>query len=246
MNRPVDVRPVFRRIYDHLLQRICRGDWRPGEPMPGENELSREYAVSVGTMRKALDILQAEGVIQRRRGRGTLVRRHTPEHTRYSFFRFRNAAGQLEAPQDRIVSHGSHPANAHERAALQLPPGESVHRIRRVRLAGGQPFATDVMSFPARRFAHFAWPAAAGPATVYDYVEREFGLLVTHVHERLRIAALSAAEARLLGAPGGAPALEVSRIAFDLAGAEVEYRRTVALTGRQHYLVELRHAPLPG
>jgi GntR family transcriptional regulator len=240
MNQPVDVRPSFRRIYDHLLARVGRGEWRPGELVPGEHALAAEYAVSVGTMRKALDILQAEGVIERRRGRGTVVRRQTPETTYFSYFRFRNAAGQLEVPHDRIVSHGEHPATAAERAALQLPPGALVHRIRRVRAAGGSPFAADAMAFPSSRFAQFTWPRDGEADTAYGYLERSFGILVAYVQERLRVCALGAGEARQLGAAAGAAGLEVLRTAFDLSGAPVEYRRTVALTQRHHYLSELR------
>lgn len=246
MDQPVDVRPSFRRIYDHLLARIGRGEWRPGELVPGENALAAEYAVSVGTLRKALDILQAEGVIERRRGRGTVVRRQTPETTYFSFFRFRNADGQLEVPQDRLVSHGEHPATAAERAALQLPAGALVHRIRRVRSAGGSAFAADAMSFPSARFAQFTWPRAGESDTSYGYLERNFGVLVAYVQERLRVCAVGAAEARQLGVAAGTAALEVLRTAYDLGGAPVEFRRTVALTQRHHYLSELRQAAVPG
>jgi GntR family transcriptional regulator len=245
MDQPVDVRPSFRRIYDHLLARVGRGEWRPGELVPGEHALAGEYAVSVGTMRKALDILQAEGVIERRRGRGTVVRRQTPENTYFSYFRFRNAAGQLEVPRDRITSHGEHPASAAERSALQLAPGALVHRIRRVRLAGDKPFATDAMAFPSSRFAQFTWPREGESDTSYGYLERSFGVLVAYVQERLRVCTLGTGEARQLGAPAATPALEVLRTAFDLSGMAVEYRRTVALTGRHHYLSELRQAARP-
>ena len=169
---PIDTRPSFRRIHAHLLERIVRGEWRSGEMMPGEHELAREYAVSVGTMRKSLDALQTQNVIERRRGRGTTVRRTTTEHALFSYFRFRDrASGRFEPPVDRIVSHGQALANAAERHALQLLAGAAVLRVRRVRSMSGVDFLCDQMSFPQARFEHLAWPLASENISIYQYLE---------------------------------------------------------------------------
>jgi DNA-binding GntR family transcriptional regulator len=65
--------PLFQQVRDALLERIKAGEWKPGLPLPNEGELAREYRVSSGTIRKSLDILEAQRVITRKQGRGTFV-----------------------------------------------------------------------------------------------------------------------------------------------------------------------------
>ena len=66
-------RPLYLQLRDALAERIATGQWKPSKIIPNENDLAREFGVSVGTMRKALDLLEDEHLITRRQGRGTFV-----------------------------------------------------------------------------------------------------------------------------------------------------------------------------
>lgn len=55
--------PRYQRLRDDLAARINRQEWRPGESIPSEAELSATYGVAVGTVRKAIDQLVADGVV---------------------------------------------------------------------------------------------------------------------------------------------------------------------------------------
>lgn len=65
---------LYAQVREHLLDRIRAGEWRPEHCLPNEHVFAAEYGVSSGTMRKALDQLEAEGVLIRKQGRGTYVR----------------------------------------------------------------------------------------------------------------------------------------------------------------------------
>jgi YD repeat-containing protein len=65
--------PLYQQLRQELFSRIRRGDFGPGVMLPSENELCREYAVSVTTARRALLELVKEGVVRRRVGVGTMV-----------------------------------------------------------------------------------------------------------------------------------------------------------------------------
>lgn len=65
--------PIYARIDAHLREQIERGVYAPGAFLPPEDELAREAKVSVGTIKKALSQLAADGWIERTRGRGTQV-----------------------------------------------------------------------------------------------------------------------------------------------------------------------------
>lgn len=65
--------PVFRSLFDELLQRIRRGDWLPGERLPSIPHLARQLGVSTGSLREALRSLQSMGVVKIEHGRGVFV-----------------------------------------------------------------------------------------------------------------------------------------------------------------------------
>jgi len=65
-------RPLYLQVRDALGERIAGGEWKPSTAIPNEGDLARQFGVSPGTMRKALDLLEAERLLTRRQGRGNL------------------------------------------------------------------------------------------------------------------------------------------------------------------------------
>ena len=74
--KPMKTTPVYLQVRDILVERIEAGDWQDGKSLPAEVDLAREYGVSQGTIRKALDMMKAECLVDREQGRGTFVRKH--------------------------------------------------------------------------------------------------------------------------------------------------------------------------
>jgi DNA-binding transcriptional MocR family regulator len=66
-------RPIYEQVQDWIAARITTGQLT--DMLPNEYELARELGVSPGSVRKALQGLQARGLIERRQGRGTYVRK---------------------------------------------------------------------------------------------------------------------------------------------------------------------------
>lgn len=60
-------------ILDVLQERIVSGDFRPGDRLPSDSELVREFGVSRPTVAKAVLELERSGLVRRRRGSGTFV-----------------------------------------------------------------------------------------------------------------------------------------------------------------------------
>ena len=58
--------PRYQRLRDDLAARINRNEWRPGDLIPSEAELGAYYGVAIGTVRKAIDQLVSDGVLERR------------------------------------------------------------------------------------------------------------------------------------------------------------------------------------
>ena len=91
------IRPLYLQVRDMLVERIMSGQWKPGAAIANEVELSRELGVSVGTIRKALDVMEQERLITRRQGRGTYVNDHTSDTLATRFNRLRSDDGHCLA-----------------------------------------------------------------------------------------------------------------------------------------------------
>ncbi len=70
---PKDPLPLYYQLYSLLLERIRREEFHPGDMLPSERKLSREYGVSRITVIKAMELLEKEGLVERRQGRGSFV-----------------------------------------------------------------------------------------------------------------------------------------------------------------------------
>lgn len=65
--------PLFMQVAESLAARIAAGEWSPGRHLPSELDLAASLGVSNGTMRKAIEVLRANGLVVRRQGKGTVV-----------------------------------------------------------------------------------------------------------------------------------------------------------------------------
>ncbi len=109
-NSRFQVRPLYLQVRDALVERIKDGRWKPGGSLPSEIDLYRDLGVSLGTLRKALGLLEAEKLIVRQPGRGTFVR-------------------NLKAPRARLAAKG--------KRGGETTPARSEGATRRARARSG-------------------------------------------------------------------------------------------------------------
>ncbi len=234
----LDAQPLYVQVQRALSGRIHSGVWEPGRPLPNEFQLAAEFGVSQGTVRKALDALAAEHLVERHQGRGTFVARHTADTVHFRFFQLRDPGGRIH-PESRDVQVAVATADAHERAALALDPGSRVIRISRTRTHEHRPIIDERIAISHARFAALLDQGAV-PNTLYDVYQTDFGVTVARVEENLRAVAASAATAKRLGRAEGAPVLLIKRLAFDYGGQPVEWRVSHCITDPVFYHCTLK------
>ena len=235
---PLGYRPLYRQVRELLVRRLAEGVWQPGQLLPSEGQLAAELGVSQGTVRKALDALTAERLLVRRQGRGTFVAEHDEQRILFHFFKLMPDAGKPSFPESRIVTTRAAQADADERDRLGLGPDARVLRIRRLRTIDGVLAIVEDIVLPEALF-----PGLAGlelPNNLYGLYAARFGLTIGRARERLKAVSLDVERATLLGVPAGTPALRIDRMAQDLDDRPVEWRLSLCLTERLHYLSDLR------
>lgn len=223
MDNAPQYRPLYSQVYETLVKRIADGEWKPGESLPSEQALAAQLGVSQGTVRKALDALALDKVIDRRQGKGTYVAELTQERSLFRFFRLSRPDGQRAVPTsgDEVVKRRR--IKPHEAKALELPDSAEVFEIVRTRFVDEHPVALERIVLPEQYFpnldAHSPLPNA-----LYALYQREYAINIVATHEKLRADVARKDDARRLGVPLGTPLLEVERVALSVNGKRVEWR----------------------
>ena len=221
-----------------LRHRIVAGEWPAGTPLPAETSLAAEHGVALGTMRRALELLAEQGLIERRHGKGTFVRGGLAGATMLRFFRF--GSGDGEVPQSRVIARQSVIASAEVARRLGIARGDPVLRLHRLRSLGGQPCLLEEIWLPLPMFAPLLEsPLAEWSDLLYPLFAERCGVAVTRATDEIGFATLSAAQARHLELSAGHPGVTVTRQAYDLAGRCVELRITRADAFAFHYTVTI-------
>jgi len=232
--------PLYQQIKGLLTRSLGMGEWKAGEALPAEPELALRFKVSQGTVRKALDVLTAEGLLVRRQGKGTFVATHAEAQVQYRFLRLMPDQGPREAMQRRFLDFRRLRAPADIARALDLKAGDSVLQLRRLLLSGDTPVVLDDIWLNARLFKGLTaerLQAYRGP--MYGLFESEFGVQMIRAEEKIRAVAAGEAEAALLDVAASSPLLLVERRSFTYADRPVELRRGLYRTEAHYYRNEL-------
>jgi GntR family transcriptional regulator len=221
-----------------LRQRVVDGEWPPGTALPAETSLAAQHGVALGTLRRALELLAEQGLIERRHGRGTFVRDGLSGAPMLRFFRF--GADDGEVPQSRILARQPVVASAEVSRRLGIARGDPVLRLRRLRSLGGHPRLVEEIWLPLPLFDALVGLALTdwGDLLYPLFVER-CGVAVTRVTDEIGFAPLTAPQTRALELSAGHPGVSVTRQAFDLAGRCVELRVTHGDAFAFHYSVTI-------
>lgn len=242
MNAPAPPRfqPLYQQIREAILHALQAGEWPPGGLIPSETELAQRFGVSQGTVRKAVEVLTAEGLLVRRQGKGTYVVSHDESQAQFRFLRLRPDEGPAVQPVSRMIHCRRVRAPADVQRALSLQGSDTVLYIQRVLVFGEDPVILDDIWLAGEEFRRLTPQRLAHQSSrLYSMFETELGTKMLHARERIRAVAATAEQAGLLAIEPGQPLLLVERVTTTFHGRLVELRRGLCRTTHHHYANEL-------
>lgn len=213
-----------RRVYLLLRDEMSNGTYGAGATLPGEQRLAEHFGVSRVTIRRALDALESDGLIERRAGSGTTVRASTDDTGGVSVD-FATLIPQLvdmgRQTTARLLafSYGDPPASVMQ--AMSLPPETRVQTAVRVRLMDGQPFSHLTTYVPEEIAANYT-EADLATTPLFRLLERS-GVQVADAHQTVTATLASPEVAEALGIAVGSALLSLRRVVKDSEGRGVEY-----------------------
>ncbi|TCK02623.1 GntR family transcriptional regulator [Marinobacterium mangrovicola] len=219
--------PLYQRLRDEIAARIAAGDWLPGGVIPTEAELTKTYGIATGTVRKAVDELVNDGLLQRRQGRGTFVRRPNFDSSFMRFFRqeTKNSEGVREVPEGRVLALRSEKPSGDVRDALSLAAGEKVIHMERQRLANGRVLFHEDIWLPESRFSTLMTiELSAFDNLLYPFYEEVCEQRIASAHEELVVDVADEKVAGQLCISAGQPIVVIERLASGYDKTPLEYR----------------------
>ena len=211
--------PHYREIEASLRSRLRT--MRPGERLPSDADLCREFGVSRMTARNAMQRLADDGLIQRIPGVGSF-KVEPPSH-RYAdrLMAFSHEMRRLgRSSRSRLLGRAIRPASEDEGRALGIRPGEPVVAVRRVRLADGRPLALEAAVL-IRATADAVLAADHEAGSLHEALAG-MGLQLRRGRATITAEAANPEDAGLLDVATGDPLLVERRVINDVHGRPVE------------------------
>jgi GntR family transcriptional regulator len=228
--------PLYEQIKAMIMASLQSSEWLPGEAIPSEMELAARYAVSQGTVRKAIDELAAQNLLIRRQGKGTFVATHQEEGWQYRFLRLEPDSGEKLHLKNQFLVCENVKSDAYIADLLKLQAGDSIIRIDRVQSYAGRPIVFEEIWLPGDRFKGLTLESLnAWPGPMYAFYESEYGIHMVRAEEKIKAVLANQNLAQYLQVPVGSALLSVERVALSYENKPVEIRHARYDTSDQHY-----------
>lgn len=211
--------PKYAQLQAELVA-MATTELHPDDALPSERELMSRYGVSRATVRRAIDAMVTDGVLNRIQGKGTFVSRPRLESDLHlaSFSQDMTRRGLV--PSTAILTLELDSPTSDIAAALELPRRGKAWHLERIRFANDVPIALEDGWYPQHLLPDLDHQDLSG--SLYDVLSSEYGLAIDHAAQTLWGESADAPTVRRLKAPTHAALLVFRRIS-SAGGVPVEY-----------------------
>lgn len=212
---------LYVEIAGLLRQKISSGEWEPGEQIPTLDTLADTYGVALVTIRQAMALIETEGLLFRRQGKGTFVTHQVRDKQKF-FLR-------LESDWQSLVNiaHGARPTMLRAGDALKVPglepddgrPASSYFHMKRVHVSGDT--AYGVLDIYLDRKVYLKSPRKFETELVIPILERMTTVRLKSARQTLTIGTADMETAEHLGVAPNSPIGIVKRVVQNYDGIAV-------------------------
>jgi GntR family transcriptional regulator len=232
--------PLYFQLKELIKARIADNTWKQAQMIPSENEMAEMFGVSPGTVKKAFGELCKEGILFRRKGKGTFVAKPDFSRSFFRFFRYASESNEENIiPNSRVLS--SQVINPPPQVAetLNLRAKEMVVWIKRLRIMMDMPLVMEDLYLPERIFRDFN-NIDISQKLLYPIYDEKYGMPIIWADEFLEPRVADKVVAEALQINPGDPVIFVERIAYTYGDRPVEFRSSFGRGDRFHYHIQIR------
>ena len=208
--------PLYYQLQEIIRSRIESGQWGPGQQLPPEAELCEEFSLSRGTVRQALADLVREGMLHRRRGKGSFVATSKiPQDLMRIASGFSDYAKQVTGTElgSRLIAVNVIPASKSRAEKFGVPEGSEIVEVRKVKLANGQPYFLATSHVPAVLCPGLE-KEDHSTGSLFQLLREKYGIQVTRVEGWFEPILVNEYEATVLDVEKGSPGMLYERVRY--------------------------------
>ncbi len=230
--------PLYVQVAAIFRSRILAGEWSGSQSLPSERSLADEIGVSLGTARKALDLLAHERLIIRRQGLGTFIADADDIEVLDRFTHLYRGADRLSISASQVDWEVG-PATSDEAQSLGLEAEASVIRLQRFLNVPDYFKAIETIVVAAERFPGLAPSDDLSAPLLFSLYRKKYRVVIVSAEER--ISAINAGEdiGRILNISPDTAILRIGRIAREMNGHPVEWSLSHLDIGECEYVVNV-------
>ena len=233
--------PLSHQLIEILRDLVLKNNYKAGQSFFTEKELAEKYGVSRTTIREAASRLVYEGLLRRERGKGIFVTKP----------RIHEESSSLLSYTEEIISRGMKPGSRVVEIQLKIPPwrirnilqlnkDDKIIRLKRIRLANGEPMAVQISHLPYTLCPEiyqggYDWDIQSLATALED-----LGLKMVRATQRVYASAADKENTSLLNITLGEPLLVVERTCLLKDNTPIEYAIIHNRGDRWDFIAELK------
>lgn len=231
--------PLYYQVKESLLEKIRSKQFDVGDLIPSESELQDTYRVSRITIRRAIQELVQEGHLYTQQGKGTFVSKPkaSQELNRISSWAETMMALGMH-PETKVVNYFEEPAPVNIAKLLNIPIGDKIYRLERIRYADNEPTCLMTNYLVPAIVPGFLEKGLLGES-LYGMLEKNYNIILSRAEETVEAKAAKTSEAAQLQIKRGSPLLHATRVTYDITDRPVEVVISITRADRYSYKIKL-------
>ena len=230
--------PLYYQLADVLRGKITSHLIEPGETLPSESSLIKEYEISRGTVRQAFQLLTQEGLIERYPGRGSFVCPAKINHdaAREMGFYSQSMEDAGKIPSAKVLELVEIPVQKFVREKLGVKNGETVVYLKRVRYADDDPVSLENAYFVKEVGGKLLREDLTG--SIYKILQEKYKYMIERSQNTIEATLADAETAKLIGVVRNSPILVVRRLVFFSDNVPYEYSKDIFRADKIRFSVD--------
>ncbi len=230
----------YHDIYSDIKRDILTNHYRAGTLLPTQDFFAKKYDVSRITLKKALNLLENEGLIFSKQGSGTYVRKQI-DNDSSDLLPLDLPIGTTYSHRDQKISStilhfDARLADKKEQEKLGIEASSPVYEFKRVRSINDQLYS----------YEHVVMPVYIAPldekilqGSVYDYLGTKAKLQLTDAHRTIYAEEASNQASKALQIEEGSPVLVIEQVAYDQKGRSFEFSKSVFKSSQSKFILDV-------
>lgn len=231
--------PIHMQLRELIREKIEEGEYKPGEMIPSERELSTIYGLNRITVRNAIAALVNEGLLKKVQGKGTFVIKPKIERDLYTLSGFGNTLLEKGVtPSTKLLYKGRRKAGKKFSRIFGIDPESEIYNITRLRMGENEPFAledTYILFDTIENIEEIDF----GTFSLYEAFKMS-GFEPERAEQTLSLVKIDGVEAKLLQMANNSAVFLFECTSYEKGGKAVEFTRSYTRGDKCSFFTELK------